>query len=256
MLRPSSSDFPDLKNPGRTPSTESEVQFGTSHRTTAISTGTFSEPIQWVADPSLDPETPVLEVRNFCWKSYVLLPKSPLRCLQFSLPLKSCRLGSVTERWWECWSIYPAIAAPRYELESFSAAPTTEVNTVISAAESLISSPISEVSLTQLRELQKAKIRYLFLSVLLLGVLLVLGLSGFLLDPQLTVVSAIGAVLLELWCFYWIAVRSADMRRSYKRMRHSLEWFCHRQPELVAKGYSIKVTGPFVLQVSLPQANM
>jgi hypothetical protein len=144
MLAAPFSDLLDPKNPGRTPSTESEAQPGLLQRTTGIPQLPLSEPMQWLARPASDLDLAQLEVRNYCWCSYLLLPKPPDRCLQFALPLRSSLLGSVTEHWWEVSTIYPAIVAPRYDLESLAAVPA-EVLSAITLAEETISKSVAQV---------------------------------------------------------------------------------------------------------------
>ena len=245
MLAAPFSDRLDPKNPGRTPSTESEAQPGALQRNTEIPQLPMSEPIQWLPRPASDLDLSQLEVRNYCWSSYLLLPKPQDRCLQFALPLRSSLLGSVTEHWWEVSSIYPVIVAPRYDLESLAAAPA-EVLSAITLAEGTIFKYVAQVSARQQHILIKTKIRYLLTAAVLLAVLLVLGLAGYLVAEAEIAVCVLGVGLMEGWCLYWACVCSAKLRRSYVEMRKTLEGFC--QEDLGLKGYSVRVVGPFVLQ--------
>lgn len=245
MLSAPLSDRLDPKCPGRTPSTESEALPCALQRTTGTAQLPLSEPMQWLASPASDSDLSQLEVRHFCWCSYLLLPKPPDRCLQFALPLKSSRLGSVTEPWWGTSTIYPAIVAAKYDLESLAAVPA-EVSSAVSAAEAAISRPVARVSAKQQHILAKAKIRYILVTFVLLAVLLVLGLAGYLADAELVAVCVLGVGLLAGWCLYWACVSSAQLRRSYMDMRQHLEALC--QSDLGLKGYSMRVVGPFVLQ--------
>lgn len=251
MLSAPLSDRLDQKFPGRTPSTESEALPGALQRTAGTAQLPISEPMQWLASPASDLDLAQFEVKHFCWRGYLLLPKPPDRCLQFALPLKSSRLGSVTEPWWGTSTIYPAIVAARYDLESLAAVPA-EVSSAVSAAEAAISRPVSQVSARQQHITAKAKIRYILLALVLLAVLLVLGLAGYLVDGELVAVCVLGVGLLEGWCVYWACVSSAQLRRSYVDMRQHLEALC--QSDLGLKGYSMRVTGPFVLQFLQSQA--
>lgn len=249
MLAAPLSERQDQKYPGRTPSTESEAVPGSLQRTT-VQLPT-SEPLQWQDYQSSDLDLSQLEVKNYCWRSYLLLPRPPDRGLQFALPLRSSRLGSVTQQWWERGTIYPVIVAPRYELESLAVVPG-DVAAAVDLAEAVISKPVEKVRFTQQHALVKIKVRYLLTAAVLLCIFLVLGLAGFLLEAQTAAVCAVAVGLLEVWCVYWLCVCSSKLRRSYFKMRQRLEVFS--QTDIGLKGYNMRIAGPFVLQFLQPQS--
>ena len=239
------SDHLEKKFPGRIPSSESDALTSVLQRTTGPLQPPLSEPMQWTSDLSSEVDLEGMEVGNYCWRSYLILPKAKGRGLQFALPLRSSWLGSATEHWWEFATIYPVITQPQYYLDSPTSVPA-HLSSAITSAESILCPAVLQVPLTQQHTLSKAKTRYILTSAVLLLALVVLGLAGALVDAEVTVVGVYIAVLLEGWCVGSICVISASIRKSHLELRCSLEAFCQSKAGL--KDYSVRVAGPYYLQ--------
>jgi hypothetical protein len=201
--------------------------------------------MQWTSDISSEVDLEGMEVSNYCWKSYLILPKAKGRGLQFALPLRSSWLGSATAHWWEFSTIFPVITRPEYHLDSPTSVPP-HLSSTITSAETVLRSAVLQVPLTQQHTLSKAKIRYILTSAVLLIALLVLGLAGTVVDTEVAVVGTYIAVLLEGWCIGWICVISAQLRKSHIELWCSLEALCHSKIGL--KDYNVRIAGPYSLQ--------
>lgn len=239
------SDHLEKKSPGRIPSSESDALTSVLQRTTGPLQSPLSEPMQWTSDLSSEVDLEGMEVGNYCWRSYLVLPKTKGKGLQFALPLRSSWLGSATEHWWELSTIYPVITHPQYSLDSPTSVPP-HLSPTITSAEAILRPAVLQVQSTQQHTLSKAKTRYILTSAVVLIALLVLGLAGVFVDTQIGVVGVYIAVLLEGWCVGSICLISAQLRRSHMELRCSLEAFCQTKTGL--KDYNMRVVGPYYLQ--------